>query len=696
MEGGPPSSSLPLPPPLQQQLSSPSDFPSLVSSPGGASLPRVWTNLFNPINTSSSNLNLSFCPSEPAIIPFSGVNLTKGAVDRKLCLVGYSVGRRPFYEALLAAVKKTWHLKGSLQLLSLSDGFFLFKFSCAEDFKTVWSRGVWFILGRPLIFQKWHPKFRPRRENLTSIPIWIKIHDLPLACLNSEGISRIASKVGIPLAADSLTSQRTRLTYARVCVQVDCDATYLDEILVSLDGDVVSLKVQYEWRLSPCMHCKSLVDTSNFCPLKPESSSGLTDKPSNTHNRGRSFSRKPRAKNPKGILPSSSPRPPRSRPPAPASNLNHSPPSNAIGLPLHFQPHSPTHLIHEPPVPVANIPQANDNPPVSSTNLIPNLNSPTEETSTSTFEPPNLVESTVACIISPNKFDILQSNDVPNSRAREMTHFDVVKKDKLKVCPENTLEVMDLQSVGCPYTWFNNRLDNPIHIKLDRALVNENWLNTFPTSFCSVQAPSCSDQCPIIVKSGEMSQSSHHFLFKNYWTRMDSYWDTMLEIFSGASYGNPITDFCNNLRKFRGAIKHFVWAKSTVIQTHLDNLHKSQAECLDKIAVDPLNPILNATLKSLNYKVTEFSSILASWVIQRAKAKWLSHGEDDLKFLYAKIRARNSKNKAITNLTSIGSTRQEIISYIISHFDGIYNPPPPPVALPFCLGIHLLFFLLYL
>ncbi|KAL0910130.1 hypothetical protein M5K25_021072 [Dendrobium thyrsiflorum] len=58
----------------------------------------------------------------------------------------------------------------------------------------------------------------------------------------SEGISRIASKVGIPLAVDALTAGKKRLAYARVCVQVNSSATYPEEIPISLDGDVFSLK----------------------------------------------------------------------------------------------------------------------------------------------------------------------------------------------------------------------------------------------------------------------------------------------------------------------------------------------------------------------------------------------------------------------------------------------------------------------
>ncbi|XP_020691185.1 uncharacterized protein LOC110105861 [Dendrobium catenatum] len=155
-----------------------------------------------------------------------------------------------------------------------------------------WSRGVWFLLGKPFVLQKWHPKFKPIKEEFSSVLIWVKMHDLLLACWNSEGISRIASKIGIPVTADKLTEQMTKLTYACICVLVDNLATYPDEIQVSLDGDVVTLRVQYEWRPNPCDHCKSFMHFSSSCPTVPKVNS--EDRPKESSNlRGRSFSRKP-------------------------------------------------------------------------------------------------------------------------------------------------------------------------------------------------------------------------------------------------------------------------------------------------------------------------------------------------------------------------------------------------------------------
>ncbi|KAL0927111.1 hypothetical protein M5K25_001268 [Dendrobium thyrsiflorum] len=220
-----------------------SAFPPLISSTPSLSKPPSWDYILmgspNPTKFSISTLQT---PEE--IIPFQQDDIAEANDEWSLALVGYSLGRRPFYEALLKAIRKTWILKGTLKLISLSEGFFLFKFFTQEDYEMVWSRGAWFILGKPFIFQKWTPHFSPKREEFNSVPIWFKIHDLPLCCWTPVSISKIASKIGIPMAVDALTTSKSRLTYARVCVQVDSAATYPKHIPISVTGKLFNLKIE--------------------------------------------------------------------------------------------------------------------------------------------------------------------------------------------------------------------------------------------------------------------------------------------------------------------------------------------------------------------------------------------------------------------------------------------------------------------
>ncbi|XP_020685527.1 uncharacterized protein LOC110101805 [Dendrobium catenatum] len=418
-----------------------SDFPPLAGHAGASSSSapaRVWKHIVVDSVPISKDLPLSFLPLEPEIIPFAGERLVKGAENWNLCLVGYSIGRRPYYEALLGAIKKTWSLKGSMQLLSLSDGFFLLRFSTSEDYEMAWSKGVWFFLGRPFLLQKWSPKFRPKRENFTSIPIWVKILDLPLVCWNSEGISRIASKIGIPLAVDALTAQKTRLTFARVCIQVDASATFPEEIPISIEEDVFSLKIQYEWKPTICEHCKSLVHPSSACPTKP------TEQPKNIPSnalpppsfRGRSKSRRPQGRN----VSSSSTIPPSIIPPSIILSENFTAvaqPSKEAVEPPKAQSNSVVHTSSNPVIdtPISiTLPPPGSDIPLAEPQLphIPNLNSPQEETSSSTSPQLQSNKNPVTKIHSPNKFDALKSLVEDNENCTEDASLDTDASTRAK------------------------------------------------------------------------------------------------------------------------------------------------------------------------------------------------------------------------------------------------------------------------
>ncbi|PKU74964.1 hypothetical protein MA16_Dca021203 [Dendrobium catenatum] len=163
----------------------PLDFPPMLGSsvlgvPPQPLPPATYASNLSSSPSSSDEFPMSFV-SPTKKLSFKTDDLTEGKNFWHLSLVGYSIGQRPYYERLLAAMNKAWKLKGSFSLLSLADDFFLLKFTSAEDFDMVRTGGPWFLLGKPFILQEWSPKFKPKRDETGSIPLWIKILDLPLA-----------------------------------------------------------------------------------------------------------------------------------------------------------------------------------------------------------------------------------------------------------------------------------------------------------------------------------------------------------------------------------------------------------------------------------------------------------------------------------------------------------------------------------
>ncbi|KAI0504298.1 hypothetical protein KFK09_015250 [Dendrobium nobile] len=325
--------------------------------------PWSWTHRISPLYQLTTLISRCplFCPTQK--LSFKAADFSEGATIWTHSLVGYSLGQHPYYERLLAAMNKTWMLKGSFSLLSMADGFFLLKFTSVEDMEMVFSGGPWFLLGKPFVLQKWNPKFKPKRDESGLIPIWIKILDLPLALWTPSGISKIASYIGIPISVDSLTARRTRLTFARVCVQISKNSPLPEIIPLDMDGEDLNLQVVYDWKPSPCEGCGSLFHPFALCSSNPNPKPTLPPRVI----RGRSKSRKPTPR-PTGT----------SKPPLPPSR-NSSPVSNPI-------PPS-TIITFETPSPSAIMPQNAQrdsilDPNSSQINLyIPNLNLPNIDTS---------------------------------------------------------------------------------------------------------------------------------------------------------------------------------------------------------------------------------------------------------------------------------------------------------------------------
>ncbi|XP_020682606.1 putative proline-rich receptor-like protein kinase PERK11 [Dendrobium catenatum] len=292
----------------------------------------------------------------------------------------------------------------------LADGFFLLNFSTEEDLESVLSGGPWFPLGKPFILQRWSPKFKPKRDEDALIPVWIKIVDFPLALWTPTGISKISSYVGIPISVDALTANRSRLTFARICVLISKDSPLPDEIPIEIEGEDITLTVLYDWKPEKCEGCGSLIHPFSLCPKNPNPKPILPPKPPKS--RGRSTSRPPHSR-PSSSQPTVLAPPSKSNTPLQISN-----PSAAL-LPTPNPEVQPLdnlalqNLNSAPNNPLLASEALQLNPPTSPAKiaLLPNLNSPTEEASSSGLpSSPVLIQPQKIPLL--NKFSSLQTEEL--------------------------------------------------------------------------------------------------------------------------------------------------------------------------------------------------------------------------------------------------------------------------------------------
>nr|GEX48359.1 hypothetical protein [Tanacetum cinerariifolium] len=130
-------------------------------------------------------------------------------------------------------------LNEALGMFSSSTGLFSFQFSSIDGLDAMLENGPWFIRNNPLILKKWHPDDNILKENVSIVPLWVKIHGVPVTAFSEDGFSAIATKLGTLLMLDSYTSDMCmqswgRSSYAQVMVELRADVELKDNIFVAM------------------------------------------------------------------------------------------------------------------------------------------------------------------------------------------------------------------------------------------------------------------------------------------------------------------------------------------------------------------------------------------------------------------------------------------------------------------------------
>ncbi|TYK28312.1 uncharacterized protein E5676_scaffold600G001370 [Cucumis melo var. makuwa] len=123
-----------------------------------------------------------------------------------------------------------------------------------------------------MLLRKWTPSIVPESFVFTSVPVWIKLGRIPMELWTEAGLTVVASDVGKPLTLDLATKERCRLSYARVCIELDVNSHMPAEITVSLKGVDFIVSVNYEWKPRKCNLCCAFEHSSGKCPRSVENS----------------------------------------------------------------------------------------------------------------------------------------------------------------------------------------------------------------------------------------------------------------------------------------------------------------------------------------------------------------------------------------------------------------------------------------
>ncbi|GJZ66901.1 zinc knuckle CX2CX4HX4C containing protein [Tanacetum coccineum] len=122
------------------------------------------------------------------------------------------------------------------------NGFFFFQFATRDGTKKVLESGPWLVRSVPLILNIWTPNVKLIKDEITSAPVWVKLHNVPILSYSEIGLSLITTQLGKPIMLDSYTSSMCldpwgKSTYARALIEMKSDKSLLESVVVVQDGN---------------------------------------------------------------------------------------------------------------------------------------------------------------------------------------------------------------------------------------------------------------------------------------------------------------------------------------------------------------------------------------------------------------------------------------------------------------------------
>nr|GEV20885.1 hypothetical protein [Tanacetum cinerariifolium] len=115
--------------------------------------------------------------------------------------------------------------------------------SSMDGLNSTLENGPWFIHNHSINLQKWNPNVDLLKKDVGNVPVWVKLHGVPIMAFSKDGLSVIATKLELK-----------------------------DTIMMAMSNIMgegyytCTVRVEYEWKPLRCSRCKAFGHTQEECP----------------------------------------------------------------------------------------------------------------------------------------------------------------------------------------------------------------------------------------------------------------------------------------------------------------------------------------------------------------------------------------------------------------------------------------------
>ncbi|XP_074305794.1 uncharacterized protein LOC141641015 [Silene latifolia] len=634
----------------------------------------------------------------------SPLRLTSADTDAELefwstAVYCYVLGANPPFKIIDGFVKRVWGYTEYDRISFHSNGIFLVRFKTEEMKLRVLQSGPVFFDNKPVVVKEWTPSAKLVREAVDMVPIWIRFYGLPLKFWGNA-LLKIAGLVGKPIRSDSNTQLKTFIGHARVMVEVKMGGDLPDVIEFTDELDVTHRSWAFGSRLQKKNNGKDVKKV--WVPKARAQQPVGVPAPPAPNPPVRPLVVQPRSQSvlPRGLV---TPQPAAFTPFSPIRVLTKFSRQGGMSTGtgrrtfLEVLEHSVQYRkvveedmaetrvrssainkVHQSIGAQWTMVHNNDSHEGgriwilwdSGNYAVDVLGSEAQVIHTKvTYLPTGVVwwmsmvygfnrladrailwqsiKNMKCCINGPwvvmgDFNNVLAMNERIGSEvsAAEVREF----QECVDVCGLN-----DIPAQGAFFTWTNKQEVGDLKFsRIDRALVTDEWLLHFPNTITMFHPEGLFDHCPCTMTlNPDVARNKTTFKYFNMWGKDPGFLKIIQDVWSIPLYGVKMFQLAKRLKLLKKPLKALNSEAYAGIETSskvaLLHLHRMQGQ----LQLDPTNLGFQQQVKEATDLYRDREGALRSFLSQKAKAQWLSEGDDNTHYFHSVIKARRMHNRIL-------------------------------------------------
>ncbi|XP_074314673.1 uncharacterized protein LOC141649902 [Silene latifolia] len=661
--------------------------------------PKTYSQV---LKNSSKGMNLSFFPVIDSSVSIEEEDIVKEVEYWQTTLVGTVLGRQSTLVQIESLVSKYWTHITTPKILYFAKGWYYFRFASAEDMEKIRS-DTWNVNGFPLVFNPWSPTVVDEL-NVTHVPVWVLFPNLDPCFWSKSGLSKVASAVGNPICADEHTTNKSKLAFARVLIDVDLSKE-LPKVRHTKDrcnpaGKPKTAKTVY--RPKKTVDAQQVVAPSTASVSNPKTPEKKKS-PVKTTVAIKLTNRFSALQDGNLIEPDHTAEP-SSEVVVLDTEDEHSVSETEDAVQEAHQllldkkvdcgALIETHVKHTALMDISSrfLPyQLVHNNDKHYNGRIWIFWNPVAVALTVLHKSAQHIHCSLLHIASQQQMEVtfVYAFNARLDRRGLWSHLQSISSqvadiDEFSQCIDNC-SLVDHPATGCHFTWNNKQGDGLRWAKLDRILVSPQWFASFRSTATFLNA-GFSYHSPCLVQiDGMASPCRPKFKYLNCWALSPQFQSTVCRSWSSHYYGGHIISLFQKLKQLRSGLRKLHTSSFTNLSDRVASCKLALKHCQDNLSISPMDSALLREERTLVQEYLQIKRAEMQILFQRAKVQHIQSGDLSTQYVYSKISARKVRNNIGSILDAackICTGSHEVAQGFLDYYSSLLGSSTPVFPLP--------------